>query len=90
MNQTDKQRCTNAEPGTFNHECGKPATWVGTHPNGHEQAFCQACKSDGHEAKRCTAWRYIGSIDRPGDAAAIYAEENDCDYSEALVACNMD
>lgn len=27
---------------------------------------------------------------RPGDEAAVYAEETGCDYSEALVRCNMD
>ncbi len=32
----------------------------------------------------------IYATDRPGDQAAIYAEENGVSYSEALVACNMD
>lgn len=32
----------------------------------------------------------IASISRPGDMAAIYAEENGVDYASALVACNMD
>ena len=22
-------KCHNAEPGTYGHECGKPATWIG-------------------------------------------------------------
>lgn len=29
-------------------------------------------------------------VNRPGDMAAIYAEENGVDYASALVACNMD
>jgi hypothetical protein len=43
-------RCTNAEPGTFNHECGKPAVWIGTNTAGHEQQFCDDCKARGWEA----------------------------------------
>ena len=23
-------KCHNAEPGTYGHECGKPAAWIGT------------------------------------------------------------
>ena len=35
-------RCTNSEPGTYNHECGQPAAWIGTHHNGSRQAFCES------------------------------------------------
>lgn len=43
--------CTNSEPGYFNHECGKPATYKGTHQSGHMQYFCDRCSKEGHEAK---------------------------------------
>lgn len=52
-------RCTNSEPGTFNHECGKPAIWAGTHPGGHVQNFCEACKASGYEARPVVSWRKI-------------------------------
>lgn len=32
----------------------------------------------------------VAPMTRPGDAAAILAEETGMDYSQALVACNMD
>jgi len=43
------KKCTNAEPGTFNHECGKPAQWAGTAPSGFVAYFCDQCKEHGHE-----------------------------------------
>ncbi len=49
--------CTNAEPGTFNHECGKPAVWAGTHKSGHVQNFCAACKVSGYEARGIQSWQ---------------------------------
>lgn len=52
-------RCTNAEPGTFNHECGKPAAWAGTHHSGHVQNFCDYCRDSGHEARSVVGWRRI-------------------------------
>jgi hypothetical protein len=29
-------------------------------------------------------------LDRPGDMASVYANENGCSYEQALVACNID
>ena len=52
-------RCSNSEPGTFNHECGKPAKWAGTHPSGHVQHFCDKCRADGWEAKPVIAWETL-------------------------------
>lgn len=49
-------RCTNANRGTFNHECGRPAVWLGTQPSGHRQAFCAECKANGDEAASVVAW----------------------------------
>jgi hypothetical protein len=44
--------CHNAEPGTFNHECGKPATFIGTRADGFTSGFCDACKANGWEPSR--------------------------------------
>lgn len=44
-------KCHNAEPGTYGHECGKPATWLGTDGNGFTSGFCDDCKQYGYEAK---------------------------------------
>jgi hypothetical protein len=52
-------KCHNAEPGTYNHECGKPATWLGTKNNGFTSGFCNECKQYGYEAKAYTTWTEI-------------------------------
>lgn len=48
--------CTNSNHGTYNHECGKPAVWIGTHANGHRQRFCLDCKTNGDEARAVKSW----------------------------------
>jgi hypothetical protein len=59
-------RCHNAEPGTFGHECGKPAQWVSDFPSKIEpgttytSSFCDDCKNNGWERKGAIAWRRIG------------------------------
>jgi len=50
------KKCTNAEPGTYNHECGRPAQWTATKPNGFESAFCNQCKQHGTEAQQFNNW----------------------------------
>lgn len=52
-------RCTNAQPGTYNHECGAPATWLATKfdskhtVNGvFNTTFCDDCRHNGYEAKQ--------------------------------------
>lgn len=53
-------RCHNAQPGHFNHECGKPATWIGTKQRtGFRMGFCDTCKVHGHEARQFTSWERI-------------------------------
>lgn len=49
------QYCSNSEPGTFNHECGKPATWIALlpskfNPDGFTTYYCNDCKNHGYEA----------------------------------------
>lgn len=55
---TDGQ-CHNAEPGSFNHECRQPATWVGTKTNGFRSGFCDACKANGSEARFYVNWARV-------------------------------
>lgn len=50
------KRCTNAEPGTYGHECGKPAQWQATKPNGYSSTFCEQCRQHGTEASRYNQW----------------------------------
>lgn len=48
-------RCHNAEPGTYGHECGKPATWVGTSEYQgtiYRLGFCDHCKRHGYEGSK--------------------------------------
>ena len=43
--------CTNAEPGTFGHECGRPAAFIGTKAKtGAQACFCASCKETDHDA----------------------------------------
>lgn len=56
MNYATDGICHNAQPGTFGHECGKPATWVGTKANGFKCGFCDQCKWSGHEARPDGNW----------------------------------
>lgn len=51
--------CHNAEPGTYGHECGKPAKWLGTDRTGFTAGFCDDCKANGFEAKGKTGWRQV-------------------------------
>jgi len=48
--------CHNAEPGTYSHECGKPADWLGILSDGFASGFCNDCKRYGYEAKKVKEW----------------------------------
>ena len=50
-------KCTNAEPGTYGHECNKPAQWQGTNRAGFTAHFCDECKRTGHEARIFSQWK---------------------------------
>jgi len=45
-------RCTNAEPGSFSHECGDPADFIGSKSDGVQACFCSACREHGAAARR--------------------------------------
>ena len=49
-------KCHNANAGTYGHECGKPATWIGTSRTGFRSGYCTKCKEHGDEGMRCVAW----------------------------------
>lgn len=49
-------KCHNSQPGSFGHECGRPAAWVGEKANGFRSGFCCDCKERGWEAKSVTRW----------------------------------
>lgn len=49
-------RCHNAEPGSYGHECGKPATWIGTNAKGFTMGYCDRCKAGGAEARDVMTW----------------------------------
>lgn len=53
--------CHNSNAGTFNHECGKPAVWIGTNRNGFRSGYCDHCKNHGDEGLRCVAWEPVGA-----------------------------
>ncbi len=56
LNYETDGKCHNAQPGTYGHECGKPATWVGTTYTGFRSGFCDECKHNGYEARDVVAW----------------------------------
>jgi hypothetical protein len=59
-------KCHNAQPGTFGHECGKPATWIGTKSSGFRCGFCDECKEHGAEARLCRQWERVAPVRKPG------------------------
>jgi hypothetical protein len=43
-------KCHNAQHGSYNHECGKPAVFVGTKSEtGFRSGFCDWCAKHGDE-----------------------------------------
>ena len=60
MSYANDGKCHNAEPGTYNHECGKPALWIGANVRtGHTSGFCDKCKRNGTEARSYDTWRKV-------------------------------
>lgn len=59
MSYATDGKCHNAEPGTFGHECGKPAQWIGTKPSGFRSGFCVACRARGFEARSVIKWEPV-------------------------------
>lgn len=56
MSYATDGKCHNAEPGSFGHECGRAATWVGESPTGRRSGFCDHCQQHGWEAQGVARW----------------------------------
>ena len=56
MSYATDGKCHNAQPGTYGHECGKPATWIGGNRAGFCSGFCGECKRHGYEAQDVVNW----------------------------------
>jgi hypothetical protein len=56
-------KCSNANIGTYGHECGKPAMWAGTHKSGHVQFFCLRCRAEGDEARGVIKWQPCEAVE---------------------------
>ena len=66
-------RCTNAEPGSYGHECGEPAGFIGSRADGGQSCFCSACKAQGSEARRYSDWQALRTMGQGGSAAKAHA-----------------
>ena len=69
-------RCTNAEPGSYGHECGEPASFIASRAEGGQACFCSACKEHGSEARRYSHWKALptmGQADNAAEATAVRA-----------------
>jgi hypothetical protein len=62
MDYASDEKCHNSEPGTFGHECGKPAVWIGKLYNANfRSGFCQNCRDHGAEAAQFGEWVSVGA-----------------------------
>ena len=55
-------RCTNAEPGSYGHECGEQAGFIGSRADGGQSCFCSGCKAQGSEARRYSDWQALPTM----------------------------
>ncbi len=62
-------RCTNAEAGSYGHECGDAAGFIGLSSDGGQACFCSACKEHGSEARRYSHWQALPTMG-PGEPRA--------------------
>ena len=62
-------RCTNAEPGSYGHECGEPASFIGSRADGGQSNFCFACKERWFEARCYSDWQALPTMGQ-GDSVA--------------------
>lgn len=64
MDYATDGKCHNSEAGTFGHECGKPARWIGTKANGFRSGFCLHCGRYGREAAGVIKWEVHPNVMR--------------------------
>jgi len=62
-------RCTNAEPGSYGHECCEPAGFIGSKAEGGQACFCSACKAHESEAQRYSHWQALPAMEQGISAA---------------------
>lgn len=66
-------RCVNAESGTYGHECGQPARYIGL--SGDRAAtFCAFCRMHGHDAAKVQTWHSLPAFptDESGQPALSF------------------
>ena len=68
-------RCHNSNRGTYGHECGKPAEWLGTKRSGFTSGFCARCKVSGDEAREYGQWVKVAPARDDFDAFLIKCRE---------------
>ena len=78
MRDDGAARCVNVEPGTFGHECGQPASWIGTAASGSRACYCDDCREHGTEGRRSVAWDRIAPVG-PSRDDIDHAREMGCD-----------
>ena len=66
-------RCTNAEPGSYGHECVEPAGFIASNADGGQACFCSACKAHGSEARRYAHWQALPVMGQGESAAEAIA-----------------
>jgi hypothetical protein len=54
--------CTNAEPGSYGHECGEPARYIAYTPSNFAVCFCAACKLTGSEGLNAKGWIALPAV----------------------------
>jgi len=59
MSYATDGKCHNANVGTYGHECGKPAVWIGTDRKGWRSGYCVGCRATGDEARICVKWEPV-------------------------------
>ncbi len=64
MSYATDGKCHNAQPGSYGHECGRPAKWIGEKPSGYRSGFCDECKKNGYEAREFVSWTAYKSEDK--------------------------
>lgn len=70
-NENGSHRCTNSQPGTMGHECGKPAAWIGRKESGFEACFCEDCAKRGAEARAMSSWARVEQLPAPSLSDAL-------------------
>jgi len=56
-------KCHNSNIGTYGHECGAPAVWIGQKDTGYRSGFCDDCKNHGSERSN---FKYFDLYKREG------------------------